>query len=168
MRDAHETEVVASIFAFLDSIGIPVEPGDVDEATFVPGILVDCGRLRVDLARLAYPGDLLHEAGHIAVMAPSCRAVARGDAGQDLGAEIAAELWSWAAVTHLDLPPELVFHPAGYKGASAWLIETYSAGHYPGLPLLQWMGLTLDAANAEARGLPAFPHMLRWLREREA
>jgi hypothetical protein len=32
------------------------------------------------------------------------------------------------------------------------------------LPLLQWMGLTLDARAASRRGVASYPHMLCWLR----
>ena len=157
--------VAVQIVAFLESIGIAVAAVDVPEPTFVPGIRLDRGTLFVDGMRLAHPGDLLHEAGHIAVMTPARRAQRAGDASNAMGDEIGAILWSWAALTHLGLPPETVFHPHGYRGASEWLIAMFSAGTFTGLPLLQWMGLTLDPGHAAARGVPPFPHMLKWLRD---
>jgi len=33
-----------------------------------------------------------------------------------------------------------------------------------GVPLLQWMGLTLDRVRAAVAEVPAYPHMVRWLR----
>ncbi len=155
----------ARIAAFLCGIGIPVEPADLPGRCFVPGIRIECGRLLVDEARMTYPGDLLHEAGHIAVMTPEVRARRSLDISQNMGDEIAAIAWSWAALTHLRLDPASVFHPGGYRGSSAWFTELFGSGNAPGLPLLQWMGLTYDAKTAEAHGALPFPHMRRWLRE---
>lgn len=157
--------LTARIAAFLREIGIPVEAADLPGRCFVPGIRIEHGRLFVDPARLTYPGDLLHEAGHIAVMTPEVRARRSLDISQNLGDEIAAIAWSWAALTHLRLDPVLVFHAGGYRGSSAWFTAQFGSGHVPGLPLLQWMGLTYDAATAQARGTLPFPHMQRWLRE---
>jgi hypothetical protein len=160
--------VTARLAAFIASIGVPVIAGHVAEKCFVPGIRLERGTLLVDESCLLYPGDLLHEAGHIAVMTPARRQARVADASSNMGDEIAAIAWSWAALTFLGIAPEIVFHPQGYKGASAWFIETYGAGTYIGLPLLQWMGLTLDPANAAKAGVAPFPHMLRWLREEPA
>ena len=117
----------------------------------------------MDPERLLYPGDLLHEAGHLAVMLPAQRAVTGSNVGADMGDEIAAQTWSYAAAVHLGLPPEVVFHPAGYKGSADKLIEVFSEGRV-GVPLLQWMGLTLDAKRAAAESMAPYPHMIRWLR----
>jgi hypothetical protein len=57
----------------------------------------------------------------------------------------------------------VVFHTDGYKGASKTLIDAYGDSKL-GVPLLQWMGLTLDQVRAAAAGVPAYPHMIRWLR----
>jgi hypothetical protein len=72
--------------------------------------------------------------------------------------------WSYAALKHLELEPAIVFHPHGYKGGSAALIENFSAGRTIGVPLLQYYGLTVEAKFAAERGVEPFPHMLRWLR----
>ena len=158
----------AQIVAFLESIGIALVPADLPEKTILPGIRLDRGRILVDASRLAHPGDLLYEAGHVAVMTPTRRAGRAGDASRNRGDEVAAILWSWAALSHLGLAPEVVFHPDGYRGASDWFIEMFSGGHHTGLPLLQWMGLTLDPRNAAEQGVAPFPHMIRWLREEPA
>ncbi|MFZ0815048.1 MAG: hypothetical protein WAM78_05985 [Candidatus Sulfotelmatobacter sp.] len=72
--------------------------------------------------------------------------------------------WSYAAAIHIGLPPETVFHQTGYKGSAQSLIQIYRAGN-AGVPLLQWMGLTLDQTHAAELSIPPYPHMLRWLRE---
>jgi hypothetical protein len=55
-------------------------------------------------------------------MLPIARCIADANAGSDMGDEIAAQTWSYAAAVHLGLPPEIVFHAAGYRGAAASLI----------------------------------------------
>jgi hypothetical protein len=147
---------VTLILEWLREIGVAA----LDEGSFLPGVTLEPGGLVVDPERLLYPGDLLHEAGHLATMLPAERA----KAGADMGDEIAAQTWSYAAAVHLGLAPEVVFHASGYKGAAQRLIEIYRDGK-AGVPLLQWMGLTLDAKRAAESGIPPFPHMIRWLRE---
>ena len=60
---------------------------DLPDACFLPGVRVDRGRLLVDEARLLYPGDLLHEAGHVAIMPAAERREREGDVGADLGVD---------------------------------------------------------------------------------
>jgi hypothetical protein len=152
-----------AIVDWLRRIGLSVRLAPLGEDTFLPGVTLEPGGLIVDPERLLYPGDLLHEAGHLATMLPARRASASGNAGADMGDEIAAQTWSYAAAVHLGLPPEIVFHSTGYKGSAATLIETYRDGN-AGVPLLQWMGLTLDRKQAAAISASPYPHMLRWLR----
>ncbi len=89
-QPAFANPVTARIAAFLVEIGIPVEAADLPAHSFLPGIRLETGRLLVDATRLKHPGDLLHEAGHIAVMTPERRARRQDDAGKNLGEEIGA------------------------------------------------------------------------------
>jgi hypothetical protein len=155
----------ATIVAFLRQIGIPVYPAPLAEPTFLPGILLSNGGVVVDPDRLRYPGDLLHEAGHLAVSSPDRRGAIQGDAGPDPAEEMMAIAWSYAALVHLQLDPQVVFHPDGYRGGSEALIENFTQGRYFGVPMLQWLGMTLDEALARERGLAAYPHMQKWLRD---
>ena len=53
------------------------------------------------------------------------------------GDEMAVLARSYAASRACGLPPEAVFHPAGYKGQSAWLIDHFiTTTQRLGLPLL--------------------------------
>lgn len=149
--------VVARIAAFVEEIGLRVERGRVSDG-LLPGLAVRGGALVVDPARLAYPGDLLHEAGHLAVCDPALRD-ALDDVGDDGGEEMAAIAWSYAAARHLELDPAVLFHADGYRGGGDALIAAFERRGGPGVPLLQWWGMTRGWS-----GEPPFPQMIRWLR----
>lgn len=150
------------ILPFLAEIGIAVREDKLPADTFVPGIRIDAGTLVIDRARLSYPGDLLHEAGHIAVVLPAERAHLSNNLHTGPGEEMAAIAWSYAAALHLEIDPAIVFHPHGYKGGAQALRENFQAGRYIGVPLLQWFGLTHERSEDPAR--PVYPRMSRWLR----
>jgi len=165
MNPASPADLTGQIVVFLRAIGLDVRAGPVAGDTVLPGIRVDRGVLCYDPAQLQYPGDLLHEAGHLAVKSVADRQLAGADLGADPAEEMMAIAWSYAAILHLELPPEVVFHPAGYRGGSTALLENFTAGRYIGVPMLQWLGLTHDEQQAAAAGVPPFPKMQRWLRE---
>jgi hypothetical protein len=141
----------------------------VAEEGFLPGIRVERGVLMVDEARLEYPGDLLHEAGHIAMAPAALRPSLSGAIdvpGLDMASlEVAAVAWSYAAAVALGIDPVEVFHGGGYRGKSAGLLTTFGVGVYPGAHLLEAAGLTATPARAEELGVEPYPHMLRWLRD---
>jgi len=147
---------------FVRGIGIDVRAGSLPDKTFLPGLDIRYGAIVVDEERLAYPGDILHEAGHIAVADPAERKAST--LTPTPGDEIATLAWSYAALRHLELDPAIVFHPDGYKGGSQSLIDAFSAGGSPGVPLLQYYGLTVEPKYAAERGVAPYPHMLNWLR----
>ncbi|MEP7188408.1 MAG: hypothetical protein ABI901_04355 [Roseiflexaceae bacterium] len=62
----------------------------------------------------------------------------------------------------------MVFHPVGYRGGSAALIENFQQGHYIGVPVLQWLGMTYDAIQTPSYEVAPYPHMVQWLRTRSA
>lgn len=157
-----------TILVFLATIGLAVGRGDVDGPSAVPGITIVDGTLVLDRTRPFHPGDLLHEAGHLALLPPSQRALAQGVLPADVGAgyEVGAICWSVAAATNLGLGLAVVFHGDGYRDASEWMIETYAGPHAPGLPLLVWAGLTWAPGSAPA-GERGYPHMRQWLRTSE-
>jgi hypothetical protein len=157
--------LVAKIAGFLVGIGLQVEVAAAPGETFLPGIRIQSGKVMIDEQRLLYPGDLLHEAGHLAMLPPSRRDHADGNMGDSGGIEMAAIAWSYAAAIHLGLSPEVVFHEAGYRGGSQAILENFAAGRYIGVPMLEWAELTATGKRAEALGVQAYPAMLRWLRE---
>ena len=160
-----ENALTDALAAFLAEIGLDVRVGVVGGQTFLPGIKVDHGGLLVDEAGLKHPGDLLHEAGHLAVMAPERRRLAHIDVGKRAAEEMMAIAWSYAALVHLRLDPTVVFHPDGYRGGSQALIENFTSGRTIGVPMLQWLGMTIDARRAAETGGALYPAMLKWLRD---
>lgn len=158
------------IITFIQTIGIVCEQTNlVGQKSFLKGIMIDKGRLLYDANILEYEGDLLHEAGHIALETPAHRPFLNDNVEEGKNPaeslEIGVILWSYAALRHLALPIEVVFHQQGYKGQSDFLITSFENGQYIGLPLLQWFGLTAtDAAIQQEKALP-FPQMIKWLRE---
>ncbi len=154
-------EVITRIFAFLREIGLDVHPGPVPSNSFLPGIQIVRNGLRVDTRALKYPGDLLHEAGHLAMMTPAQRNEEFPHSSEP-ALEMAALAWSYAAAVHIGIAPEIVFHEHGYRGQSATLLHGYKQGKFNGQPILWWLGLT----TPELPGSPSiYPKMLRWLRE---
>jgi len=155
------------IVDFLVSIGIPTAACELAGDTFLPAVCIQAGGLVYDPHRLRWPGDLLHEAGHIAVTPAELRA-ALNDALDDAAAapeagEVEAIAWSWAALVHLGLAPEVLFHAEGYKGRSEQLKLTYSLGVFPGVAGLARCGMTASGPFAEP-GVARYPAMQRWLR----
>lgn len=150
------------IVVFLNHIGIEVQHSRILDA-FLPGVTIEKGVLHFDPERLQHPGDLLHEAGHVAVTAPEERARALV-VDTDPGLEMAAIAWSWAALVHLGLPPEVVFHENGYRGASRSIITAFQTSNGFGVPLLEWFHMTYTGPRADAAHVPPFPHMVHWLR----
>ena len=168
MSAIKETKEVNKVLDFLNTIGVAVVEKKLPNDTFLPGLSIGANCLEIDFEKLLYPGDILHEAGHLAVT-PSVQRnlIGTKDMPEEWptqGDEIASMLWSFAALKHLNLPIDFVFHANGYKNQSGWFIENYSNGNYMGLPLLQWMGLTTSETNETNKDI-AFPNMIKWLRD---
>ena len=164
-----DDDILGKIASFLTEIGILIKPGVVDNETFLPGIDVEKGALVVDEKKLLYPGDLLHEAGHIAVTPASLRhrlsgKVEASHSNPDT-VEAAAISWSYAACAHLGLDPTFVFHEHGYHGRAEGLLLGFRLGVFPGLHELISAGMTSSEVDAERTGKRPFPSMQKWLRD---
>jgi hypothetical protein len=160
---AVEDPITASIVAFIESVGIPVTLEKTPEDTFLPGVLIRSGGLVFDPATLPYPGDLLHEAGHIAVTDPAQRPTL-DDVPNNPAEEMTAMAWSYAAARAMGIDPAIVFHPDGYKGSSESLLAGYNASTGPGIPMLAYFGMSAEPLRAAELGREPYPAMTRWLR----
>ncbi len=169
-----DIELISRITKFLNETGLECRKGAIPEATFLPGIEIQNGGIVYDAELLTYPGDLLHEAGHLAVLKPEHRLLANGseNLSGDINAgaaEMAAIAWSWAAKEHLGISAENLFHSGGYKEGSDNLIEAFSkcnqGGTIVGVPILQWLGMTRGLLRNELPDEYTFPKMMHWLRQ---
>lgn len=161
--------LTVKISGFLNSIGIEVVAANLSDECFLPGIVVENGRLLVDETRLEYPGDLLHEAGHLALAPSEVRPHLSGEViipneNMDL-MEIQVTAWAYAATVHLGLEPNILFHQGGYKGRSESLIFTFSMGVYPGANGLENFGMTATGEKARKLDVAPYPNMLKWVRD---
>lgn len=155
-----DADLFDRIVAFVQRIGIPVREGTVAGNSFLPAVSVIAGAVVFDRSRLQWPGDILHEAGHIAVMTPEARG---GEVPEDSALELAAMAWSYAAAIEIGIDPGVVFHEGGYHGGGPGLAQTYAMGLYIGLPELIAAGMAHSPASTSS-GAPVYPAMVRWLR----
>jgi hypothetical protein len=165
----HHAEHYSVIVAFLTRIGLPIAEETLAADTFLPGITLRAGGLVVDADKLMWPGDLLHEAGHLAVLPAALRSEAHDDAPNHAEVAFAGELeamaWAYAAAVELVLPMEVLIHEGGYHGKSRDLLQMYTFGVYPGLRGLCESGMTAAPGFTPDCGPVQYPQMLRWLRD---
>ncbi|MFW0718309.1 hypothetical protein [Pedobacter sp. N23S346] len=154
------------ILSFLDDIGIEYSLAPITEETFLQGLKLKTGTLIIDTEKLLYPGDILHEAGHLACMPPNMRKEMSDNLPSNdlhMGGEIMAIAWSYAACIQLNIDATVVFHKDGYKDASQSIIENFERSMFIGLPLLQWLGMAYDDQQAQILGVKPYPEMQKWL-----
>ena len=168
MELTKDISLLYKVVEFLRIIGIPVHFRPVTTACFLPGISIVNGEIEVDMGQLKYPGDILHEAGHIAVVpaAERCNLNEHSIAGREQreAEEMMAIAWSYAVCVHLGIDAGFVFHDFGYKGGGGNIAENFKQGNYFGVPMLQWVGMTKEKKNETEPCNPVYPAMLQWLR----
>src|SRR4051812_44926104 len=112
MTIKNQSQELEKVLSFLNEIGIDIVEKEL-QTSFLPGLSLGPNCLCIDFEKLLYPGDILHEAGHLAVTTSAERKIAgTNEMAADWptqGEEIAAILWSFAAAKHLELPIEFVF-----------------------------------------------------------
>lgn len=175
-------ESLEPVLALLSGIGISCAAGPVRADSFLPGVEIQRGRLVYDADQLLSPGDLLHEAGHLAAVPSRLRDRVTGDVDACL-AQLAADTdadeaidhtdlfpiaWSYAAALEAGIDPLFVFDAAGYgadKGGNPELLKTQLAlGVFPGIMMLVKAGLcTAPPPFGDGRDPNPYPHMQRWL-----
>ena len=164
-----QNKITRQISDFLKQIGIDVLPTKLSRETFLPGIAVKNGKLLVDEEKLLYPGDLLHEAGHIAVTPANLRNRLNDEISlpdfQSGVLETEAIIWSYAACIYLDIDPQIVFHPNGYQGKSEALLSNFKMGVFLGVNQLEDAGMTFSKRTAAESGEKPFPEMIKWCKD---
>lgn len=176
---------------FLQEIGLTVvvHEGPCDTNTFLPGIRVTQGGLEV--FEDAFPGDVLHEGAHLALMPSQFRPLANGGLSAAFKAmneyvsqnpwglatfpedpicravmqcsDPEATAWQYAAARHIGLPDEWLFTTDAYDGNAESVLTMLRAKRYMGINGLQTAGWTLLAPNPYRPGVPQYPEMAHWL-----
>ena len=156
------SDLIEKMTNFLNERGIPTRFQPLESECFLAGLEIDQGTLLIDSEKLKWPGDILHEAAHIALNPPSRRVTISGKLEVSPADEMAALAWSYAAAVALEIDPHIVFHEGGYKNGGAQLVTQFAdvatgrSPVAPGVPMLQWY-----------RMCQKFPIMQSWLREVE-
>lgn len=181
-------ETLEPILRFLGAANLPCAAGLVPSDSFLPGVQVQAGVLVYDADRLGSPGDLLHEAGHLASAPSVVRHRLDGDVDASIDAILAdadaplsdaerhqlrhseaqAIAWSYAAALAAGVPPQCVFWGEGYgggaSGAPQLVMMQLAQGLFPGITLLAGAGLCSSPPPFGDPADPApYPHMRRWL-----
>ncbi len=165
----HQSILLERALSFIKEIGIRVHFGSVEETCFLPGLKIDSGELTVDKEKLKYPGDILHEAAHIAVVPAAERTTLSptsiAERPNSDAEEMMAIAWSYAACVHLEIDASFVFHEHGYQAGGADILDNFRQGRFFAVPMLQWAGMTIEKKNANAPADAVYPKMKKWLRE---
>ena len=158
--------LIRQIISFIRSVGIEVSFSLLDETCFLPGITIQEGKILIDIDRLKYPGDLLHEAGHIAVVPLAERSSLDSDSisqrPERAAEEMMAMAWSYAAGRHIGIDPEIIFHGDGYQGGGSNLLQSFETNSPIGAPMLQYHGMCYFGKHATEAGVEPYPAMLHW------
>lgn len=160
-------QYLETCISFLQEIGIETRFEKLDETCFLPGLSIRDGVVLVDTGLLKYPGDILHEAGHVAVVPAAERCTLTASAIEKRQMRAAEEMmaigWSYAACIHLGLDPYIVFHDEGYQGGGSYIADNFNDKRYFGLPMLQWRGMAADEKKAAELQVKPYPFMLKWV-----
>jgi len=161
--------IMDKMLGFIKEIGLEYHFETIGKDTFLPGLDFREGALLIDLDKLLYPGDILHEAGHLACMPPDIRKTMSGDLENNnlnQGGEMMAIAWSYAACLHLGIEPEIVFHENGYKGSGSNIVDNFNEGRFFGVPLLEWCSMCYNPATARSLNTEPYPKMISWICEK--
>jgi hypothetical protein len=168
---------------FLQSIGIPAHlvPGSQG---FIDHIRIKQGSLEVDPT--CPVSNLLHEAGHLAVVPQRFRTLMDGNLDDSFAvmfeqlhsldlppddalvtaclqsSECEATAWAWAAGEHLGIPPKVRILDEEYAGDGETVRLQLMARAYFGINGLAHAGFCVTRARPGVT-LPAYPKLAYWL-----
>lgn len=172
------------ITGFLAGIGFHVVRDIKPRTSFIPGVFINGMTICVDPTSLASPGDILHDAGHQAIIPSMFRPRVSGDISKSFGpladeyfdthnflvddngtedftyrallqvGENEAQAWSFAAAIAAEIPLRSVFHDGAYNGDGATIEVMMRINSHFGINGLQ---------AAKMTRVVDFPKMIRWL-----
>ena len=171
-------EALEPVLTFLATVGIDCQAGKVAGDSFLPGVRIESGCLVYDPDQIISPGDLLHEAGHIAIVPSRLRGQLSGNIDACLEAldpdrainhtDLMPIAWSYSAALHAGIDPRHVFDAAGYgadKGNDiALILNQLQMGLFPGISMLATLGLcSMPPPFGDGSDPHPYPNMKRWL-----
>lgn len=172
----------ALVLAFLTEIGIPwrLEPG---ARGFLSKSRIEAGVLCIDPECTSQ--DLLHEAGHLALLPGEFRHLCSADLSRIQRAmfegvkrwnpddplmrcmlqcsDPEATAWAWAAGQHIGLPNEAIVANEDYNNTGESMRAALSHRAYLGINGLQAAGMTTLRANPYRPHIPVYPQLTSWL-----
>lgn len=179
-------------FEFIQSIGLPIENVSeylAPESTFIPYVLIHEGGIKVCVDKV-FPGELLHESGHLAILPPQFRKLANGSLSAAFSAasdyleenpsglmsypedavaraciqcgEAEAQAWQYAAAKEFGMPNEWMFSDESLKsGADDVLFRLENNQHF-GINGMRAAGWTELQRNPHTT-IPVYPKLAFWL-----
>lgn len=178
----------ARVIEFVRDIGLEVEACP-QASGFLPHVRIVRGGLHVVPAQV-FPGDILHEAGHLAVIPSRFRPLAQDDLegvfeamGRHLqdnpdglgcwpedtlcrailqSGEAEATAWQYAAARHIGLPDALLFPPGSFDGGAEDVLGALTQGRHLGINGLRAAHWTRTSLRAPG-ALPVYPELAFWL-----
>ncbi len=188
---------IQRVQSFVNRIGIPCLPFNRQHnpkrfRTFLNGICIYEGKVLFDASALDFEvGDILHEAGHLAVIPAQFRRYATYDVEtsckEHFDAYIAAHpngfgypedatcraimqageqeaiAWSFAAALAAKVQPEAIFHGSSYGEDTKGLIDSLRMGFHVGIHGLHAAGMTVLPHISRIKN--AFPQMVKWVQD---
>lgn len=168
------------VVAFIDSIGIPIQKGKVPKSSFLPNIAIKRGGIVYNDE--VCTADILHEAGHLAIIPLQYRDICSGDMDKSAqkiwnkaqknghmeidtpifrqliqASECEAIAWSWAAGKYIGLADEEIItdDPRHFNGEGEEIREYLSLNSHFGINGLRAGGM-LDSVKS-------YPQLTRWV-----
>ena len=167
------------VINFLNSIGIPTIKGYVPIMSFLPGILIKQGTLIYN--GKATLGDMLHEAGHLAIVPGKYRKFMSGKLDRSIkriyrmakasdeldnpdapiarqlmqASESEATAWAWAVGKFLNIAEEEIILDNTYEGKGANERAKLSANCHFGINGLRASGMV--------ESVKTYPKLTRWV-----
>lgn len=175
--------IITHIVNVLNKIGIQCIIGEANNC-FVDGVQIKNGCLIVNIYRCSI-SNLLHEAGHLAVLPKEYRKQASGDLGDVLRKmyreidcskeenrrymqceDAEATAWAYAFGRRCVVPFDLIIDDEQYDGTGRDVLESLALGSGLGVNGLSRMGWCASSIiHSKASGLPMYPNLVKWIND---
>lgn len=180
-----DADALSRVVAFLRQIGLTVRlVASVPSDSFMPGVRIRAGGL--DVTPTAAVSDVLHEAGHLAVLPARFRSQAEDDVDAVIegmlntlmaeeepdsprmvaaiqAGENEATAWAWAAGQALGLPAEQIIQDEDYQHEGRVIRQLLALGQHAGINGLARGGFAVRRGLFTAPEAACYPQLNFWL-----